>query len=87
MTQRTVKLRAVDEEMRRYIQGTSELAEGIKATLDAADPLTRELVLFRAEGGDYRLACRLFNVSSTTYYNRLANFRRELISVITANNL
>ena len=84
MTQRAVLFKAVDEEMRRFVEGKSELADGLQATLDACDPLTREIVLFRAFGGDYRAACMKLNISSSTYYQRLRDFRRSLIAVITS---
>ncbi len=83
MDQRRALMHEVDEEMRRYINGESIFGEVIERVLESSDELTRQLVFFRVAGGDYRQATLTFHISETTYYARLRNFRRALITAIT----
>ena len=56
MVQRRRLNAEVDDEMRRYFRGQSAFNKEIELALERSDPLTRELVSFRANGGDYRQA-------------------------------
>ena len=73
--------------MRRYINGTSAFNNEIELALSKTDPLTRELVFFRAAGGDYRQATQLFFISDSTYYRRLKDFRQSLSLLIPDVNI
>ena len=83
MVQRRRLFAEVDDEVRRYINGQSRFNKHIEQALESSDELTRRLVLFRAKGGDYRQAMRRFNISESTFYRRIADFRRALIFKIT----
>ena len=72
----------IDDEVRRYIQGQSHFGKEIELALQRADPLTRELVFFRANGGDYRQACLKYYISDSQYYKRLNDFRQSLVLLI-----
>ena len=82
MVQRLRMFRVVDAQLRRYIYGQSDFQDQIKLALERADPFTRQLVLFRAHGGDYRQAMQRFHISASTYHRRLRNFRQSLINLI-----
>ena len=83
MVQRRRLNAEVDDEMRRYVNGQSAFNKEIELALERSDPLTRELVFFRASGGDYRQAVLKFHISESTYYSRLKSFRQTLILAIT----
>ena len=85
MLQRRSQHAEADDEMKRFLQGISPHMKRIDRVLDLTDPLTRQLVLFRAAGGDYRQACRLFSISETTYYARLRLFRKMLMTAINSD--
>ena len=82
MVQRNRLFKEVDNEVRRYVVGNSAFNEQIETALENADPLTRELVFFRARGGDYRQAIQKFHISASTYHRRLRDFRLSLINLI-----
>ena len=82
MVQRTRLFKEVDNEVRRYVIGNSAFNEQIEIALANADPLTRELVFFRARGGDYRQAVQQFHISESTYHRRLRDFRQSLINLL-----
>ena len=86
MVQRRRLNAEVDDEMRRYLHGQSPFEHEIELALERSDPLTRELVFFRAHGGDYRQAVLKFHISESTYYNRLNRFRQSLILAITSRS-
>ena len=86
MVQRRRLNAEVDDEMRRYIIGQSSFNNEIELALERSDPLTRELVFFRASGGDYRQAVLKFHISESTYYSRLNQFRQSLILMITSRS-
>lgn len=86
MVQRRRLNAEVDDEMRRYIIGQSSFEKEIELALERSDPLTRELVFFRAQGGDYRQAVLKFHISESTYYSRLKSFRQSLILAITSRS-
>lgn len=86
MVQRRRLNAEVDDEMRRYIIGQSSFEKEIELALERSDPLTRELVFFRASGGDYRQAVLKFHISESTYYSRLKSFRQSLILMITSRS-
>ena len=82
MVQRRRLNAEVDDEVRRYLLGQSHFKNEIELALQRSDPLTRELIFFRANGGDYRQAMRKFHISDSTYYKRLHDFRQSLIMII-----
>lgn len=82
MIQRRAINSEVDDEVKLFLNGNSHFQEQIAHALELVDPLTRQLVLFRAAGGDYRQACITFHISETTYYARLRHFRKMLITAI-----
>ena len=82
MVQRRRLNAEVDDEMRRYVNGQSAFNKEIELALERSDPLTRELVFFRASGGDYRQAMQKFHISASTYHRRLRDFRQSLIHLI-----
>ena len=86
MVQRRRLNAEVDDEMRRYFRGQSAFNKEIELALERSDPLTRELVSFRANGGDYRQAVLKFHISESTYYSRLNRFRQSLILAITSRS-
>lgn len=86
MVQRRRLNAEVDDEMRRFFRGQSAFNKEIELALERSDPLTRELVSFRAHGGDYRQAVLKFHISESTYYSRLNRFRQSLILTITGGS-
>lgn len=82
MVQRRRLNKEVDDELRRYVRGESNFGKEIELALDKSDDLTRELVFFRANGGDYRQAMLRFSISEYRYYRRLRDFRQLLTLMI-----
>ena len=83
MVQRRRLNHEVDDEVKKFLDGNSPFKKEIELALERSDPLTRELVFFRAKGGDYRQAISKFHISESTYYKRLNDFRQSLILMIT----
>lgn len=82
MVQRRRLFAEIDDELRRFVHHQSNFTNEIELALKSADTLTRKLVLFRANGGDYRQAIHKFNISESTYYHRLRQFRQSLVLLI-----
>ena len=83
MVQRHRLFKQVDDECRRFLDRSSAFNNEIELALERSDPLTRQLVFFRAQGGDYRQAIQKFHISASTYHRRLRDFRQSLINLIT----
>lgn len=82
MIQRRRLFKEIDEEIRRYFDHHSQFDAQIEQALERADPLTRELVFFRASDGDYRQAMQRFHISESTYYKRIRDFKLSLVNLI-----
>jgi len=82
MVQRRALNGRIDDEVRKYLRGESAFAKQIESALSEVDTLTRELVLHRAKGYDYRQSMSAFHVSDSQYYRRLQHFRQSLVLLI-----
>ena len=82
MVQRRALNSRIDDEVKKYLRGESSFSKQIEFALSEADTLTRELVLHRAKGFDYRQSMNAFSISDSQYYRRLQHFRQSLVLFI-----